>query len=81
MTAFFIWTPCTVIKTERGNLLEVPSSYLGGGCGISFADGHAEVHNWKGSMANRPVTYGVLHNVNVSNDPDLAWLAQHTPSQ
>jgi prepilin-type N-terminal cleavage/methylation domain-containing protein/prepilin-type processing-associated H-X9-DG protein len=68
-------------QNGTGQFTEVPSSYLGGGCGISFADGHAEVHNWKGSMANRPVTYGVLHNLNVSNDPDLAWLAQHTPSQ
>ena len=66
-------------QNGTGQFTEVPSSYLGGGCGISFADGHAEVHNWKGSMANRPVTYGVLHNVNVSNDPDLAWLAQHIP--
>jgi prepilin-type N-terminal cleavage/methylation domain-containing protein/prepilin-type processing-associated H-X9-DG protein len=69
-------------QNGTGQFTEVPSSYLGGGCGISFADGHAEVHKWTGSMANRPVTYGnpVLHNINVVNDPDLAWLAQHTPS-
>jgi prepilin-type N-terminal cleavage/methylation domain-containing protein/prepilin-type processing-associated H-X9-DG protein len=66
-------------QSGTGQFTEVPASYLGGGCGISFADGHAEVHNWQGSMANRPVTYGTLHNLNVSGDPDLAWLAQRIP--
>jgi prepilin-type processing-associated H-X9-DG protein len=63
-----------------GVIIEFPANYLGGGCGISFADGHAEVHIWKGSMANRPVTYTVLYKINVGNDPDLAWLAQRTPT-
>jgi len=67
-------------QNGTGQFTEVPSSYLGGGCGISFADGHAEVHKWTGSLANHPVTYTRLQNLNVVNDPDLAWLAQHTPS-
>jgi len=66
-------------QSGTGQFTEVPASYLGNGCGMSFADGHAEVHIWRGSLANRPVEYTSLRNVSVSNDPDLAWLAQHTP--
>lgn len=62
-----------------GQFTEVPASYLANGCGISFADGHAEIHIWRGSLANRPVQYTSLRNINVTDDPDLAWLAQHTP--
>jgi prepilin-type N-terminal cleavage/methylation domain-containing protein/prepilin-type processing-associated H-X9-DG protein len=66
-------------QSGTGQFTEVPASYLANGCGISFADGHAEIHIWRGSVANRPVQYTSLRNVSVSNDPDLAWLAQHTP--
>jgi len=66
-------------ESGTGQFTEVPASYLANGCGISFADGHAEIHIWRGSLANRPVQYTSLRNVSVVNDPDLAWLAQHTP--
>jgi prepilin-type N-terminal cleavage/methylation domain-containing protein/prepilin-type processing-associated H-X9-DG protein len=71
--------PDSADQGGTGQFTEVPASYLANGCGISFADGHAEIHIWRGSVANRPVQYTSLRNVNVSNDPDLAWLAQHTP--
>src|SRR5579862_2277061 len=69
-------------KSANGNgtLIELPSSYLGGGCGISFADGHAEVHQWKTGAFIVPVKYtryppnpGISYTGNI----DLAWLAQH----
>jgi prepilin-type N-terminal cleavage/methylation domain-containing protein/prepilin-type processing-associated H-X9-DG protein len=66
-----------------GSLIEVPSSYLGGGCGVSFADGHAEVHKWTTSVFLVPVKYTKYPGtggVSYSQNPDLAWLAQHTPA-
>ena len=66
-------------QSGTGQFTEVPASYLANGTGISFADGHAEIHVWRGSLANRPVQYTSLRNINVTDDPDLAWLAQHTP--
>jgi prepilin-type N-terminal cleavage/methylation domain-containing protein/prepilin-type processing-associated H-X9-DG protein len=66
-------------QNGTGQFTECPASYLANGCGISFADGHAEIHIWRGSLANRPVQYTSLRNVDVTDDPDLAWLAQHTP--
>jgi prepilin-type N-terminal cleavage/methylation domain-containing protein/prepilin-type processing-associated H-X9-DG protein len=71
--------PAHGTQSGTGQFTEVPASYLANGCGISFADGHAEIHVWRGSLANRPVQYTSLRNIAVVNDPDLAWLAQHTP--
>jgi prepilin-type N-terminal cleavage/methylation domain-containing protein/prepilin-type processing-associated H-X9-DG protein len=69
-------------SSGNGTLIELPSAYLGGGCGISFADGHAEVHQWQTGAFIVPVRYtryppnpGIAYTQN----PDLAWLAQHTP--
>ncbi|HZV36382.1 MAG TPA: type II secretion system protein [Verrucomicrobiae bacterium] len=67
---------------------ELPGNQHGGGCGVSFADGHAEIHFWKGPVmsAHRNVTYmttiGVTQQVPCSiTDPDMLWLANHTPQQ
>jgi prepilin-type N-terminal cleavage/methylation domain-containing protein/prepilin-type processing-associated H-X9-DG protein len=32
--------------------VDMPSTYHNGACGFSFADGHAEIHKWKASMAS-----------------------------
>ena len=61
-------------------LLEVPGCQHGGACGLALADGHSEIHKWRGQFANQPVTYGLLRNVAVPRtDPDLLWLVEHTP--
>jgi prepilin-type N-terminal cleavage/methylation domain-containing protein/prepilin-type processing-associated H-X9-DG protein len=33
-----------------GSWVDIPATYHGGACGFAFADGHAEIHKWKGSM-------------------------------
>jgi prepilin-type N-terminal cleavage/methylation domain-containing protein len=61
-------------------LLELPGCQHAGSCGLTFADGHSEIHKWRGKFSNEPVTYGRLINVGVlRSDPDMIWLAQHTP--
>jgi prepilin-type N-terminal cleavage/methylation domain-containing protein/prepilin-type processing-associated H-X9-DG protein len=62
-----------------GDLKEYPGSGHGGACGISFADGHAVIHKWQTPQVVRQVTYIRLNDLNCVNNPDLAWLAQHTP--
>ena len=65
-----------------GTLIELPSAYLGGGCGISFADGHAEVHQWQTGAFIVPVRYTRYPpnpGIGYTQNSDLAWLAQHTP--
>ncbi len=63
---------------------ELPGSLHDKGAGMTFADGHSEIHVWKGRLDTPPVKYLTYNqNVNVSADPlamnDLLWFAQHTP--
>jgi prepilin-type N-terminal cleavage/methylation domain-containing protein/prepilin-type processing-associated H-X9-DG protein len=67
---------------------ELPGSQHGGACGMTFADGHSEIHKWKGPVANVPVIYsqstGPLPNGRQQvpcsiTDPDMLYLAAHTP--
>jgi prepilin-type N-terminal cleavage/methylation domain-containing protein/prepilin-type processing-associated H-X9-DG protein len=64
---------------------ELPGSLHAKGGGIVFADGHSEIHVWKGILDTPPVVYQTyVQNVSVSGDTaalnDLTWLAQHTPA-
>lgn len=73
--------------------IELPGSQHAGACGIAFADGHSEIHKWQGSIANVPVKYwngaasppvGALPNGRQQipcsiTDPDMLYLAAHTP--
>ena len=36
---------------------DAPASYHGGGAGVSYADGHSEVHKWKSGATRFPVIY------------------------
>ena len=69
-------------------LTELPGSQHEGACGVAFADGHSEIHKWQGPVVVQPVIYkqqtGPLpagrQQVPCSiSDPDMLWLAQHTP--
>jgi len=37
------------VNSLTGGFPDVPAAYLGGACGFSFADGHAEMHKWQTS--------------------------------
>jgi prepilin-type N-terminal cleavage/methylation domain-containing protein/prepilin-type processing-associated H-X9-DG protein len=75
----------TATNTTLTTLDEFPGCQHGGAAGVTFADGHSEIHKWKGIFANQPVTFNFLtfatppaHPAIPSKDPDMAWLAQHT---
>lgn len=59
--------------------VELPGSNHGGTTGISFADGHVELHKMR--MGVVPVTRSGNYVVNdkYSNVADQTWFAQHTP--
>ena len=62
------------------SLVEVPGCQHAGACGVAFADGHAEIHKWKGKFADKQVNYVQGGNNPLSlSDPDMLWLAQRTP--
>ena len=73
-----------------GYYIDYPASYHNGACGFSFADGHAEIHKWLGSVIKPPATPGG-GSISVANggavatvggsaadQADLAWLQQRT---
>ena len=71
-----------------GAFTEIPGTLHNNGCGISFADGHGEIHKWLDPrMNNIPVTFvyqtghGGLTFSASAPCKDLAWLAQRTPHQ
>ncbi len=37
-------------------IIDYPASYHSGACGLSYADGHSEIHKWKGGAIKPPVT-------------------------
>ena len=58
---------------------DIPASTHVAACGLSFADGHAEIHKWRdGNVVN----YRLVNNPNnTRQDPnagDLDWLQQRT---
>jgi len=66
-------------------ITDTPATYHNGACGVSFADGHAEVHKWKGCLSSgraRQVTAtdGDYLNNKITGrvgDPDIHWLSFH----
>jgi len=79
--ATFYVNPTAANGTDTA-FTELPGSLHSKAAGIVFADGHSEVHNWKGSVTTQPVTYSTK-NLSVGSDTasqnDLTWLGQHTP--
>jgi len=64
---------------------ELPGSQHGGACGLAFADGHSEIHKWRGCLTQPRVKAvyavdGMYLNNAISGpvgDPDIHWLSSH----
>ena len=64
------------------NVPDAPATYHNGAAGFAFADGHSEIHKWKGPLFRggrlSTVTYNAQNNFGtVKGDPDLYWDAWH----
>ncbi len=68
---------------------ELPGSLHGNACGIAYADGHSDIHQWKGAVTthaydptmDQPGQYlQAVTGLDPASVNDLAWLAQHTPT-
>ncbi len=61
-------------------IIDYPASYHNGACGLSFADGHAEIHKWLGSAIKPPVTQQLIPlNQPAGNaQNDIIWLSDNT---
>jgi prepilin-type N-terminal cleavage/methylation domain-containing protein/prepilin-type processing-associated H-X9-DG protein len=61
-------------------IIDYPASFHGGACGFSFADGHSEIHRWRGSAIQVRVT-GQLIPLNQpagNSKNDIIWLSEVT---
>ena len=62
--------------------LDLPGAYHGNAGGLSFADGHSEVHRWKDGRTSRPISDGQIFDGSTPtaspNNMDIAWMQDHT---
>ncbi|MSR65745.1 MAG: prepilin-type N-terminal cleavage/methylation domain-containing protein [Pedosphaera sp.] len=62
-------------------IIDFPASYHNGACGFSFADGHSEIHKWRGGRIKAPVTYTGTMPLNVDagdSVQDVIWMSSVT---
>lgn len=71
-----------MVKPDAVNarIIDFPASYHGGAAGMAFADGHSEIHKWKGSKIKPPVTGTSLTLKVPAGDSlnDVKWLSENT---
>jgi len=80
--AFAVKMAVPRIASTMGDIriIDFPASYHNGACGFSFADGHAEIHKWRGNTIKPPVT-STLISLNVpagDSKNDIIWMSDMT---
>lgn len=71
---FFLGLP---LERNHG-FADHPGSRHNRGANFTFADGHAERHRWKDKRTSQPITRSRLYGLRQSNNPDVAWLHDHS---
>jgi prepilin-type N-terminal cleavage/methylation domain-containing protein/prepilin-type processing-associated H-X9-DG protein len=71
--------------TEPGNdaairIIDFPASYHDGAAGITFMDGHAEIHKWRDPRTKPPMLYNNNLQLDVPSpgNMDMVWLSERT---
>jgi prepilin-type processing-associated H-X9-DG protein len=64
---------------RQAQWIDQPANYHNAAAGIAFADGHSEVHKWKGSLAQpRAIKVKLSNSIDAparAGDIDIQWLA------
>ena len=62
----------------RYNIIDYPASYHNGAGGLSFADGHSEIHKWRDPRTTPVLRSGQLLPLNATlpGDADVDWMQQ-----
>jgi len=71
------------VDSSGGGFPDVPAAYLGWACGFSFADGHAEMHQWQTKTLTSIVVASpnIVHNPSVAGgtaNVDWIWFSQRS---
>jgi prepilin-type N-terminal cleavage/methylation domain-containing protein/prepilin-type processing-associated H-X9-DG protein len=73
--------------TTGGDWIDIPGDSHGGSGSFSFADGHAEIHHWRGLIGKVPFIQGSTYGIDGGNNPiamspvdvaDLNWIQART---
>jgi prepilin-type N-terminal cleavage/methylation domain-containing protein/prepilin-type processing-associated H-X9-DG protein len=72
-----------VIMSEPGSPVDVqnfPSQVHNNACGFGFCDGHAEIHQWKGSLftSTGSPSGTTVDSIDTANFSDAEWITTHT---
>jgi prepilin-type N-terminal cleavage/methylation domain-containing protein len=65
---------------KPGYLTDVPASYHGGAGGLSFADGHSEIHKWTAAWITQPIQPTRVNDHDLTGTAgvrDVYWLDLH----
>ncbi len=80
--AFAVKMATPLVPSTMGDIriIDFPASYHNGAGGLSFSDGHSEIHKWRGSRIRPPVT-GQMIDLNIpagDSKNDIIWLSDMT---
>jgi prepilin-type N-terminal cleavage/methylation domain-containing protein/prepilin-type processing-associated H-X9-DG protein len=73
---------------KNNNIPDAPATYHNGAAGFAMADGHSEIHKWRGPTMTKPRSARGLKGVNYKaennfgttvGDPDLRWYSYVSP--
>ena len=65
-------------KPQSWTMIDFPGSYHGGAGGLSFVDGHSEIHKWKDGRTTPPLSQYLQLNVPSPNNVDVYWIMEHS---
>ena len=69
-------------ELQKTRIIDMPASTHNGAGGLSFADGHAEIHKWQDSRTKPPVLYSdsgwMTWTPNCPGNQDMVWLSERT---
>ncbi len=70
----------TSANPDNPEFIDYPATFHNNACGMSFCDGHAEVHKWKGRLIQLTGPAGIrsVPANNLVEYGDFIWLAQHS---
>ena len=66
------------VAPTRIHIIDYPASHHNRAGGLSFADGHAEIHKWRDDRTVKPITYSSLQLVVASpRNQDMVYMSEH----
>ena len=68
------------IDMDQPQLVNLPAGYHNNASGITFADGHAQIHKWRDARTLPPLSMNWQKFINCPGNVDLLWLQQHATS-